>query len=208
MAISPPRTAPEAGFPAGGAGPRRARAPDRSHARSGAGCRRRMDAQRDALARAGFAHEPQHLAGPDLEIDAVDGVGQRRGAVRNVTCRSSTRSRALDGGHHRFTSRRSARPSPSRLKPRPAQHDGEARERPRSTRPCVMKFLPSAISTPHSAVWRLRAEAEVAEAGAEQDRQRHVGHPVDEHGRDGVGQQMWRKRMRGRCSPCTRPPSA
>ena len=37
---------------------------------------------------------------------------------------------------------------------------------------------------------RLRAEAEIAEARAEQDGQRHVGHPVDDGRRDRVGQQV------------------
>ena len=43
---------------------------------------RRIDAQGDALARAGFADQAQHLARPHVEVDAVDGAQRAARASR------------------------------------------------------------------------------------------------------------------------------
>ena len=106
-------------------------------------------AQRDALAASRFADETEHLALRDVQIDAVDGARQAARRLKgrrqpaNLECQPSLA--------HRFVLNSSATPSPSRLKPRPVM----TMAMPGNTEihhAVVMKFLPSAISTPHSAV--------------------------------------------------------
>src|SRR5262249_15626291 len=107
--------------------------------------------QGDTLAGAGFAHQADHLAGRNVEID----IGRRdRKAVRGV---EGGRQAAHDqsdisicGLRHRLTLSNSAIPSPARLKPRPVS----TMAIPGKTeihQAVLMKFLPSAICTPHSA---------------------------------------------------------
>ncbi len=113
-------------------------------------------AQGHALARTGFADQAEDLAGPDLEVDAVDRA-HRAGTRRKG--RGEPLDRERDAGvfarreraaAHRCGLKRSATPSPTRLKPSPVT----TMARPGKIeihQPVVMKFLPSAISTPHSA---------------------------------------------------------
>ena len=100
-------------------------------------------AQRQALARTGFAHDAEYLAGVDVEAELLHGhdVADTHGEIANrQNWRAHVRRRS-----------RIAMPSPSRLKPMPVS----TMARPGKIdihQAVVMKFLPSAISTPHSAV--------------------------------------------------------
>ena len=110
-------------------------------------------AQGQALARAGFAGKAHHLARTDVEIDAVDG-GQlvaRCPESHAQAAHRQQRLRHLRRAVHRRLRNRSARPSPNMLKETPAT----TMAMPGKTdihQPVFMKFLPSAIRTPHSAV--------------------------------------------------------
>ena len=100
-------------------------------------------AERDAFAGAGLADDADDLAGRDVEVDAVDGA-------HGAAARRELHAQAAHVQHQRFTSSRSAKPSPTRLKPMPHR----TMAMPGNTlihQACVKKFLPSAISTPHSA---------------------------------------------------------
>ncbi len=100
-------------------------------------------AQRQAFARTGFADDAEYLAGSDIEADVLHGrdVSDPHGEIANrQKWRAHVRRRS-----------RLAMPSPSRLKLMPASTIA----RPGKMdihQAVVMKFLPSAISTPHSAV--------------------------------------------------------
>ena len=107
-------------------------------------------AQSDALAGSGLPDEAENLSLPHIEIDTVDGAkptarrleGDLEVAHAKQRCRRD---------YHRFTSRRSARPSPVRLNPSP--HTTTARPGKKHIHgACVKKFFPSATITPHSAV--------------------------------------------------------
>ena len=111
-------------------------------------------AQRDALARAGFADEAQNLARHDVETDVVDGghPSRRRLEARRQVARPTAPASAsgLAKRAHFLVLSSSASPSPSRRKPRPVT----TMAMPGKTaihQAVVMKFLPSAICTPHSA---------------------------------------------------------
>ena len=75
---------------------------------------------------------PRTSPGPDVEVDAVDG-GQRT-ARRGEAGPRGLGSRAAASAASPAGPQQSARPSPSRLKPRPVRR-WRCRERPRSTRP-------------------------------------------------------------------------
>ena len=103
-------------------------------------------AQRHAFARPGLAHQPHHLARHDAERhivhrgDRPGSGGERRRQVAHV-----------EGGDHLRVLSTSASPSPRRLKPSPVT----TMAMPGNTdihHAVVMKFLPSAICTPHSGV--------------------------------------------------------
>ena len=106
--------------------------------------------QRHALPGARLADEPQHLAGARAR-----GRCRRRRSPRPAPWRSSPAGPGPRGSSpaaaHRRARRRSAMPSPSRLRPRPVRTMAMPGKM-EIHQPVVMKFLPSAISTPHSAV--------------------------------------------------------
>ena len=102
--------------------------------------------QADGFAGAAFTDQPQYLAPADREADPIDGVhgamagGEGDGEVAD-----------LEQGGHFFTASKSASPSPVRLKPMPASTMATP-GKSEIHGAVVKKFLPSAISTPHSAV--------------------------------------------------------
>src|SRR5262249_38713586 len=125
--------------------------------------------RRHALARAGFAHDAERLAGMDLEAHAVDGahrpvIGEElRLEVRNLEHgqigRRGRRASPLGalpvarGDVHRrlaFGSRKSRTPSPRKLKPSTTvkiAKPGKA-----ATHHCSTSSRPSATIEPHSGV--------------------------------------------------------
>ena len=111
-------------------------------------------AQRHALARPGLADEAQHLPRTELEIDAVDRderAARRLEARRQPADGEQRIGGILNGGRdHRFTRKSSASPSPNRLKPSPVTTIATP-GKIEIHQAVVMKFLPSAMSTPHSA---------------------------------------------------------
>src|SRR5258708_26435567 len=116
-------------------------------------------AQGDALARSGFAGQAQHLAWRHVESDAVHGLELMLAGPEDDT-QIAHREQSLGfrrcglsrGGRHQRRRRKiSAMPSPTRLKPTPAS----TMAMPGKTeihQAVLMKFLPSAMMTPHSAV--------------------------------------------------------
>ena len=103
--------------------------------------------QSHALSRTGLPDNAQHLAGADRETHPVH-------RMHRPALRAENHAEILDLQQrptHRRTSRRSARPSPVRLKPRPAMTITVPGNNAIQGA-VVKKFLPSAISTPHSAV--------------------------------------------------------
>ncbi len=141
MAISPPRSARSSGSASC-----RQVAPspdDRSSGLRDARQQTKDGAQHQALARTGFADDAEYLAGIDVEAEVLHwhDVADTHGEIANREKRRA---------HVRRRSR-IAMPSPSRLKPMPVN----TMARPGKIdihQAVVMKFLPSAISTPHSAV--------------------------------------------------------
>ena len=106
--------------------------------------------QGDAFAAAGFADQTKDFAGADGQRDIVDGSDDAAGGGEGDSEVLDREQRVFDGSH-RLISIRSARPSPVRLKPRP-QRTIAAPGKRLIQGAWVKKFLPSAISTPHSAV--------------------------------------------------------
>src|SRR3954468_9788671 len=72
----------------------------------------------NALSGSRFADEAQDLARTNFEIDSVHRPKHPPGGLKGDLETVHAEQR-FDADHHRFTSSRSARPSPVRLKPRP-----------------------------------------------------------------------------------------
>ena len=107
-------------------------------------------AQGDALAGARFADQAQHLA----RRARRGRRRRRRSSAPRAVAKLVARPRTSSSGSaraHRVGPQQLGEAVAEQAEAEAGEDDGDARERPRSTRRCVMKFLPSAISTPHSA---------------------------------------------------------
>ena len=152
-------------------------------------------AQRDALAGAGFADEAEHLARRRRRGSTPSTAGTMPARSEADAAGRAPTDRACAHSSRRRMPGRSARPSPSQAEADAGEDDGDAGE---DRHPPGRGHEVLAVGDQHAPFGRrrLRAEAEIAEARAEQDRQRHVGHPIDEDRRMALGRR-WRKMMRG-----------